>query len=100
MRLAKLKQHLRLWITALLASLLGEQAVAQPIEPALAASWAFVQANMPGVPYSLLKGACDEGALMIYHGTWADAQRSQVAQFKARFPCIKAVQMFELNAGP
>ena len=55
---------------------------------------------MPGVPYSLLKAACDEGALMLYHGTWSDAQKAQVAQFKTRFPCIKNLQMFELNAGP
>ena len=75
-------------------------AKAQTIDPALAASWKFVQEQMPGVPYSLVKAACDEGALMLYHGTWSDAQKAQVAQFKARFPCIKNLQMFDFNAGP
>jgi iron(III) transport system substrate-binding protein len=78
---------------------LAGPAAAQPVEPALAASWAFVQQAMPGVPYALLKAACDDGALMLYHGTWTDAQKAQVEGFKRRFPCIKTVQLFELNAG-
>jgi iron(III) transport system substrate-binding protein len=93
-------QFSRLSGLALAASVLAGPAAAQAVDPALAASWKFVQENMPGVPYSLLKSACDEGALMLYHGTWTDAQKSQVAAFKTRFPCIKSVQMFELNAGP
>lgn len=86
---------------ALAASLAATApARAQTIDPALVESWKFVQESMPGVPYSLLKAACDEGALMIYHGTWSDAQKVQVAQFRKRFPCIKSLQMFELTAGP
>src|SRR5258708_13927437 len=85
---------------ALLTLWLGGAALAQTPEPALSPSWTYMQSAMPGVPYGLLKGACDEGALMIYHGTWSDAQKAQVAQFKARFPCIKSIQLFELNAGP
>jgi iron(III) transport system substrate-binding protein len=92
--------QLRLWSVALAASLMGGSAFAQPVDPALAAPWKFVQETMPGVPYDVLKGACQEGALMLYHGTWTDAQKAQVTQFKVRFPCIKTVQMFELNAGP
>jgi iron(III) transport system substrate-binding protein len=85
---------------ALAAGLWHGNAAAQAVDPALAASWQFVQQAMPGVPYGLLKAACDEGALMIYHGTWSDAQKAQVDKFKTRFPCIKSIQMFELNAGP
>jgi iron(III) transport system substrate-binding protein len=88
-----------LWLAVLAIACMDAPARAQSSDPALGESWAFVQQAMPGVPYGVLKDACQEGALMIYHGTWADAQKSQVAQFRKRFPCI-AVQMFELNAGP
>jgi iron(III) transport system substrate-binding protein len=91
--------RLRVWSMAFAASLIGGAASAQSVDPALAASWKFVQETMPGLPYEVLKGACDEGTLMLYHGTWVDAQKAQVAQFKLRFPCIKTVQLFELNAG-
>lgn len=72
--------------------------LAQPVDPKLAASWAFVQKAMPGVPYSLLKAACDEGAVMIYHGTWVDAQNEQIDGFRKRFPCI-SVQKFTTTMG-
>lgn len=81
------------------AALLGPTAQAQTVDPALAAPWAFVQHQMPGLPYDVLKGACAEGQLMIYHGTWADAQQAQVAAFRKRFPCI-SVKLFQLNATP
>ena len=64
-------------------------AAAQEIAPSQKASWEFMQANMPGVPYSLLVDACKEGNVMLYHGTWADAQQEQIDGFKKRFPCIK-----------
>jgi ABC-type Fe3+ transport system substrate-binding protein len=70
-------------------------AVAQDVKPELADAWAYMQASMPGVPYETLEGACNEGALMIYNGTWADAQRNQIDAFSKRFPCVK-VQNFEL----
>jgi hypothetical protein len=62
---------------------------AQPVDPKHAASWQFMQKAMPGVPYSLLKAACDEGSLMVYHGTWLDAQKDQIAAFRKRFPFHK-----------
>jgi iron(III) transport system substrate-binding protein len=65
----------------------------------LANSWAFVQESMPGVPYKLLEDACKEATLIIYNGTWGDAQRSQVAAFQKRFPCLK-VTTFELATAP
>lgn len=96
-------EHLKQWVrTVGIASaifVLPLPAAAQPIDPALAASWAFMQSAMPGVPYSLLKAACSEGTVMIYHGTWTIAQRNQIEHFTQRFPCIK-VQRFELTAGP
>ncbi len=71
----------------------------EAIDPALAASWEFMQQAMPGVPYDLLKAACTEGNLTLYHSTTTDASNSQVEHFKARFPCVK-VQSFELATGP
>ncbi|HEY4201321.1 MAG TPA: ABC transporter substrate-binding protein [Devosiaceae bacterium] len=63
-------------------------ALAQDIDPALKDGWDFMQANMPGVPYSVLQDACKEADVMIYHGTWADAQQAQIDGFKKHFPCI------------
>ncbi len=74
---------------------LGSIAAAQDIDPKNAPSWEFMQQAMPGVPYSLLAAACTEGTLMIYNGTWSDAQKTQIAAFSKRFPCIK-VQNREL----
>ena len=54
---------------------------------------------MPGVPYDVLKGACAEGALMVYHGTWSDAQKAQIAKFTDHFPCVK-VQALESEPAP
>src|SRR5258708_12704532 len=84
---------------ALLTLWLGGAALAQTPEPALAPAWTYMQSAMPGVPYELLKAACQEGALMIYHGTWSDAQKAQVEQFRKRFPCI-TIQMFQLTPNP
>jgi iron(III) transport system substrate-binding protein len=100
MRQAMSGPRLGLLGLAFYASAASGPAAAQAIDAALAGSWTFMQNSMPGVPYELLKSACQEGTLMLYHGTWSDAQKSQVAQFKLRFPCIKTLQMFELNAGP
>lgn len=61
---------------------------AQTIDPALQPSWDFMQANMPGVPYETLQAACAEGTVMIYHGTWIDAQQAQIDGFKKNFPCL------------
>ena len=46
--------QLRLWSFALLASLMGGLTLAQPVDPALAASWKFVQETMPDLPYDVL----------------------------------------------
>src|SRR5688572_29079764 len=72
--------------------------MAQAVDPKLAASWAFVQKAMPGVSYNLLKAACDERTVMIYHGTWVDAQDEQIAGFRKRFPCL-SVQKFGATMG-
>ena len=72
--------------------------MAQTVDPKLAESWSFVQQAMPNVPYSLLEGACREGQVMIYHGTWADAQDAQIAGFLKRFPCVK-VSKFSSTMG-
>ena len=70
----------------------------QNVDPALAKSWAFMQENMPGVPYDLLASACDEGKVTIYHGTWSAAQQNQKKAFEEAFPCV-TVDLFELQAG-
>ncbi|OBZ93446.1 hypothetical protein ADU59_21570 [Pararhizobium polonicum] len=62
---------------------------AQTIDPELEDAWAFMQEQMPGVPYALLTEACKEGEVMIYHGSWQDAEDAQIAGFTARFPCIQ-----------
>jgi iron(III) transport system substrate-binding protein len=72
--------------------------LAQTVDPKLAASWAFMQQAMPGVPYSVLESACRESQVMIYHGTWVDAQNAQIAGFVKRFPCI-TVNKFGTVAG-
>ncbi len=69
-----------------------------PADPKLAASWAFMQAQMPGVPASLLEAACKEGSVMIYHGTWIDAQEAQMAKFRERFPCV-TMETFSADTG-
>jgi ABC-type Fe3+ transport system substrate-binding protein len=69
-----------------------------PSDPKLAASWAFMQQQMPGVPASLLEAACREGTVMIYHGTWVDAQEAQIKAFQNRFPCIR-VEKFSADTG-
>ena len=71
---------------------------ADTIDPALAPAWQYMQRAMPGVPYSVLEGACKEAALTIYLGTWRDAQESQVALFTKHFPCVKKIDMLELVA--
>ena len=83
----------------LLASLLlaTPSRAQQQVDPALAASWTFAQKSMPGVSYDMVKAACAEKTVMLYHGTWADAQKAEVDGFVKRFPCIQ-VQSFGLNA--
>lgn len=63
-------------------------AQAQDIDPQLKDSWAFMQEQMPGVPYSILVAACKEAEVMIYHGSWPDAEEMQAEGFAKRFPCI------------
>lgn len=72
--------------------------MAQNVDPKLADAWQFVQKEMPGVPYSLLDAACKDANLMIYAGTWIDAQETQIKKFKERFSCID-VQMFSAATG-
>jgi ABC-type Fe3+ transport system substrate-binding protein len=72
--------------------------LAQDVDPKLANSWKFVQETMPGVPYSVLAAACEEGNLMVYAGTWIDAQEAQIDKFMERFPCID-VQKFTAATG-
>jgi len=64
-------------------------AFAQDVDPALADAWTYMQQAMPGVPYELLRDACAEGALLIYHGSWVEAQDAQVQGFNEHFPCIE-----------
>ncbi|WP_454854778.1 ABC transporter substrate-binding protein [Rhizobium binxianense] len=71
---------------------------AGPSDPKLADSWAFVQQQMPGVPASLLDAACKEASLMVYYGTWVDAEEAQIQRFQERFPCIK-VEKFTADTG-
>ena len=70
-------------------ALMSAAAVAQDIDPQLKDGWDWMQKNMPGVPYQLLVDACKEGDVMLYHGTWVDAQQAQIAGFSQHFPCIK-----------
>src|SRR4051794_11538407 len=65
----------------MLASAVHAQA---PSDPKLAASWAFMQEQMPGTPASLLEAACKEGALMVYYGTWVDAEEAKIKRFQER----------------
>jgi iron(III) transport system substrate-binding protein len=71
---------------------------AGPSDPKLADSWAFMQQQMPGVPASLLEDACKEGTLMVYYGTWIDAEEAQIKRFQERFPCI-VVEKFTADTG-
>ena len=77
---------------------LAPRAIAQDIDPKLKPSWEFMQSAMPGVPYETLKAACAEGRVMIYHGSWTDAQNAQIDGFRKRFPCIR-VQKFGTTMG-
>ncbi len=74
---------------------LASSGLAQDVAPEHADAWAFMQTAMPGVPYDLLQAACEEGAVMIYNGTWSDAQENQIKAFADRFPCV-TVEHFEL----
>lgn len=86
-------------LSALLATALsGSQTIAQEVDPNLAASWEFMQQAMPGVPYEMLEAACAEGALLIYHGSWVEAQDAQIDGFRQRFPCLN-VQKFSSTMG-
>lgn len=69
-----------------------------PSDPKLQASWAFMQKEMPGAQPALLEEACKEGRVMIYHGTWVQAQDAQVKRFQERFPCVK-VEKFSADTG-
>src|SRR6218665_3792053 len=72
--------------------------LAQDVDPALADAWAFMQANMPGVPYDLLAAACAEGTVTIYHGTTTETMNAQEAGFEKLFPCIN-VERLQLESG-
>lgn len=79
-------------------ALAATPALAQDVDPNLADSWAFMQEAMPGVPYETLEAACAEGALLVYHGSWVDAQDAQIEGFRERFPCIQ-VETFTSTMG-
>lgn len=81
----------------LLAGAAGAQTPG-PSDARLAASWTFMQQQMPGVPAKLLEDACKEGTLMIYYGTWIDAQEAQIRRFHERFPCVQ-VEKFSADTG-
>lgn len=84
-----------------LSAAVGGGALAQtdkPSDPGLQASWDFMRQEMPGAPLSLLEAACKEGRVMIYHGTWVDAQDAQMKRFHERFPCV-AVDKFSADTG-
>lgn len=83
---------------ALTFSLLSASHAQAPSDPKLAASWAFMQKEMPGVPASLLEAACKEGTVMVYYGTWASAQEDQIKAFEKLFPCVK-VEKFTADTG-
>lgn len=85
-------------VAAILATVIAYPASAQDVDPALAESWAFMQETMPGVSYDLLEAACEEGEVVIYHGTWEEAQRAQLDGFRERFPCLE-VQGFGSATG-
>jgi iron(III) transport system substrate-binding protein len=82
----------------LIAGMLIAPANAQEIDPALQASWDYMQEAMPGVPYDVLAKACAEGEVDLYTGAWLDAQDAQIAAFNARFPCVK-VRNFSSTIG-
>jgi ABC-type Fe3+ transport system substrate-binding protein len=71
---------------------------AQQVDPKLAASWAYLQQGLPEVSYDLLASACAEGKLMIYYGTWIDAEDKRIAAFRKRFPCLD-IGKFTANTG-
>ena len=73
-------------------------ASSQQVDPKLAPSWAFMQQQMPGAPLNLLEAACKDASVMIYHGTWDDAQEAQIKGFEQRFPCVK-VEKFTADTG-
>jgi hypothetical protein len=75
-------------LSAAAAAFIAPCALAQDIDPKLRASWDFMQSAMPGVPYETLKAACAEGRLMVYHGSWTDAQNAQIEAFHKRFPFL------------
>jgi iron(III) transport system substrate-binding protein len=85
---------------AMLASALfmASPTMAQDVDPNLAASWTFMQQAMPGVSYDVLKAACAEGSLLVYHGTWVEAQDAQIDGFSKHFPCL-TVQKFSATMG-
>jgi ABC-type Fe3+ transport system substrate-binding protein len=86
---------------AMLMTAFGANAArAQDVDPALADAWTWAQKAMPGISYDILKGACAEGSLMIYSGTWPDATDNVVKHFKEHFPCVKDVQTFVTQTAP
>jgi len=61
-------------------------------------SLAYLAENMPGVDAALVDQACAEGKLVIYHGAWPQAQKSQIEAFTEAFPCIE-VETFSAGVG-
>ena len=92
----------RAWLAGTLALVAACcSAIAQtpgPSDPKLAPSWAYMQKEMPGVSASLLEDACKDGHLMLYYGTWVQAQEGQMKRFQERFPCVK-VDKFTADTG-
>ncbi len=85
-------------LAVLATAMFATSVSAQTIDPQLQASWDYMQQAMPGVPYSVLEAACGEGTVMLYHGTWVDAQMEQIAGFNQHFPCIK-VETYSVTMG-
>lgn len=71
---------------------------AQVVDPRLAAAQAFIAEEMPGVAPGLLEAACKDATVMLYYGTWIDAQKKQIEGFRKRFPCVD-VKTFTANTG-
>lgn len=55
--------------------------------------------EMPGVPYEIIKGAKDEGKLMVYHLAIQNAMALMIQEFEKRFPFI-TVQKYFSSGGP
>jgi ABC-type Fe3+ transport system substrate-binding protein len=65
-------------------------------DPQLVATYHdVVEKIMPGVPFSLLQGAADEGTVFWYHRNLPAPTQALVAEFKNLFPFIKVEEYFD-----